>query len=324
MPVEEAFRHLIEVQQIEADVFLLLGDEPDGEGVTRYRRGEIAETLQDGFRALLIEDSKSRVKKEGAHPHTLSPYEPGWRPDRGSHEIQYIDLATDARIRRILEEFPDTEDLAELTPYSSRDARTEAPASFVISTMLPTGEKVRYFHRITSKLALVERHKLVAGLVGTHFSKLKGVAFVFDPKFSCIQVDGFLFLFSPKTFEKLFNYFHGLRERGKATVESISPLITEDTRKAFQAEALESKVSLRRLVSVERMIETHPLTIDDFALTIDSFHLPIKIVGKGKGRKLKYEAQQLGSLLKLLADDYVRGESSHLPYESNSKRLLGS
>ena len=170
----------------------------------------------------------------------------------------------------------------------------------------------------------MEGNKLVAGLIGTHFSKLKGVAFVFDPKFSCVQVDDFLFLFSPKTFEKLFNYFHGLRERGKTTVGKISPLITKDTRGAFQTEALQSKVSLRRLVSVEQMIETHPLTIDDFSRTIDSFHLPIKIVGKGKARQLKFEPQQLGPLLKLLADDYVRGESSHLPYESNSKRLLAS
>ncbi|MFI5418222.1 MAG: Kiwa anti-phage protein KwaB-like domain-containing protein [Candidatus Lutacidiplasmatales archaeon] len=323
MTVEDTFRNLVRVQKLDASVFLLLGDEPDAEGITRYRRGELGEPLQAAFRRLLVEDSVSRAKKEANRPHTLTAYEPGWRPDRGSHEIQYIDLAVDPRIRRILERFPDTADLADLAPFSANDAKKEAPASFVLSTMLPTGERVRYFHRITSKLALVERNKLVAGLVGTHFSKLKGVTFVFDPKFSCVQVDQYLFLFSPKAFEKLFNYFHGLRERGKDTVAKIGPLITADTREAFKAEALRSKVSLRRLVSVERMIETHPLTIDDFARTIKNFKLPIKIVGKGKDRRLKYEPQELGRLLKLLADDYVRGESSHLPYESNSKRLYG-
>ena len=324
MPVREAFRHLIEVNQLETPPTLLFGDEPDDSGITRYRRGDISEGLRKEFERLVLEDSAARAKREESSPHALSPYEPGWRPDRGSHEIQYIDLERDPRLLRILESFPQTKDLAELKSFTSKEAKAETPASFVLIATLPTGETVRYFHRITSKLALVERNKLVAGLVGSHFSQVRGIPFVFDPKFSCVQVDGFLFLFSPKTFEKLFNYFHGLRERGAATVATISPLVTEGTRAAFQSEALRSKVSLRRLVSVERMMETHPLTIDDFARTIKSFHLKIKIEGKGKGRQLKYEADQLGPLLKLLADDYVRGESSHLPYESNSKRLHSS
>lgn len=152
MTEREAFVNLLQTERLEGELALLLGSEPREGGNTDYRLGHTSVWVEENFRSRILLSLRKRRRAHESHEYTLIPFEPGYRPESGSHAILFLRVSNDPHLATALANFPS--ELTTLPEFTGRIARNELPYSFVLVGRLPTGEVVRFFKRVTAQIEL--------------------------------------------------------------------------------------------------------------------------------------------------------------------------
>ena len=313
--------HLRQTEQLPNPLSLLLGGEPNDEGQTRYRLGEPVESIIDVFRDRILADLADQRADAEEEETELITFEPGYRPDPGGGTLTYLDAQDDVKLRQALATFPG--ELTTLSAFTKRGAEP-GPASFVLVTELPTGEKVRFFKKASQPVLIEERGKVLTQILGSSFRPIRGSPYVFDLSFSCVQVGRVMFIRSPAAFEYLFSYDTGFAARAALVLPVIRPLLSSAAIGPFETAARRSPFALRRMATMQEVLSAPGATVERFESVIDEFHLQhVRVESEGGVKKLVYEPGHIREFVRLLAEDYQTGRISGRQWEIASKRRHG-
>jgi hypothetical protein len=315
-----AFRRLLDTTDLTGPISLLLGDEPDSRGVTRYRLASLNEKVSTKFRERILFDLSQRKARDDLTTHTVHEFDPNYGRERGLHSLSWIDLDGDRHLREALaHSIPKA--LTGLDHVTESVAKGDPPRSFVLATKLPSGETVRFFKRVKPLLELADRGRVYALLTKSEFKDLRGAPFAFDFSFTCIQVDRYLFILSPNSFEKLFSYRSRMLEVATEIVPKTEPYLDGTSYATFKDAVKTSTFAARRMPHIERELGSGRVSVAKWSVIIEAWGLEqVKVAGVGDEARLTYDGKHPRELIKLLSGDYCLSEASGERWDASYKR----
>lgn len=263
----------------------------------------------------LVQDFLSVARSAVPDAPDLRSYEPGYKPDPDDllHvPLADIDGATDliADLGRV--------DQAELFSANEDVVRNLRYYAIVVGA----GDRQAIFLRHYSPKKELTRHAAFALMLSKgSYTRVEEKVFLFDDEVDCFTWDGTLFIKNVTQFQRIFDYFEGLRRKARATLRAIHKRIPIANLADFEAAVTSNSLMLGKLAAIQRKPYLARITIADVERTIQTFKLAVQVVESGGAKALVYEASREGRwlILKLLDDDYLDSTMTKEQYEVNSK-----
>lgn len=250
----------------------------------------------------------------------LRAYDPGYKPEPG--EIVWVPLSDIEGASNLIADLGRI-DQAELFAANDEVVRHLRYYAIVVGT----GDRQAVFLRHYSPKKELRRHAAFALILSKGaYSRVKEKVFLFDDEVDCFSWDGTLFIKNVTQFQRIFDYFEGLRKKARATLRAIHKRVPIANLEEFETAVTSNSLMLGKLAAIQRKPYLARITITDVERAIQTFKLPVQVVDNGGGKALVYEPSREGRwlILKLLDDDYLDSTMTKEQYEVNSKVRAGS
>jgi hypothetical protein len=154
-------------------------------------------------------------------------------------------------------------------------------------------------------------------------------AVLIDRGVDAIVLGGVAFFTSRGGFQRVFGFLEEIRAEAGATLEDVTSDLRIEGFEELRAAATSQPAMLGKMASIARKIRDYPTYRNAITMPrlVDFIranpHTGIEIVGTGDAARLVFrpDPQHRFKILKLLDDDYLQSQLTHLEYESNSKGL---
>jgi len=150
-----------------------------------------------------------------------------------------------------------------------------------------------------------------------------------DRGVDAIVVGGVVLFTNRRGFERVFGFLEELRANATLTFDAVTSTLNIDGIDEMRVAATGSPAMLGKMASIERKLREYPAYRD--AITMSRLvefvrrhpHTEVEVRGRDADARLVFQSdpQHRFKILKLLDDDYLQSQLTHLDYEANSKGL---
>lgn len=263
----------------------------------------------------LVQDFMSVARSAVPDAPDLRAYDPGYKPE--PDDLLHVPLADIQGATELIADLGRV-DQAELFSANEDVVRHLRYYAIVVGA---GGRQAIFLRHYSSKKEL-KRHAAFALMLskGT-YNRVEEKVFLFDDDVDCFSWDGTLFIKNVTQFQRIFDYFEGLRKKARATLRAIHKRIPIANLDEFETAVTSNSLMLAKLAAIQRKPYLARITITDVERAIQTFKLSVQVVNSDGGKALVYESSREGRwlILRLLDDDYLDSTMTKEQYEVNSK-----
>jgi hypothetical protein len=268
-------------------------------------------TLHQDIAREFIETARAAVPDD---PHLLA-YDPGYKPE--AEDLLHINLADVEGAKALIADLQRV-DQAELFQEDEEIIRCLRFYAIVVGS---GGRQAVFLRHYSPKRELHRGFRFALTLQRGSYDRLRDKVFLFDGTVDCFSWDGILFIQNVTQFQRIFDYFEGLRRKARTTLQRIHARVPIANLDELEAAVTGNSLMLGKLAAIERKPYLPHITFADAERTIQEFGLAIQVVSNGAGQGLVFDSSREGRwlILKLLDDDYLGSTMTRARYEVNSK-----
>lgn len=300
---------------LEVPPSLLFGGPPDEDGVTPYRRAQIAAELQVQLRDLITEWRERQHESGRLRVFDSAPLP---KEDRG---IQYLRLSGNRHLQRFIESIPEPSDCV---GWTEDDLEVGRPLSFVIVAKFRDRSSARFFRRLTPSKELRATGKVIAFLRGNRFEALEeSRAILLESSFDAIEFGDYLFILRPRGFERIFDYTLSLRSHARAAIRGISAYIKPDLLDSFREHVLTRPKYLHKMAG-QILLDLANVDHARLKKTVDEWGFNVVVEGVGGELTLGFANNDPEDLVRVLTEAAVVSAITNRKFIAEAKTEVGA
>jgi hypothetical protein len=269
---------------------------------------EIATHFLDKYRKIKAEDNLKLLEYTG-----------GYKP--GEHEIEWIDLSKEEKIRDIISSIPTAAEI----PLLNFKGNFIKQLRFYVLILERKGDKILLFRKYGESKELTRSKNLLLQKMGTRFDKLAKPTFQFDLKFDIIVCNGFLYSFNKINMHHNFRYLYLFKAAAKDALDFINENIVPISGiEEFKVDCAAHLQKTLKVLDIRKKDYLKKININDIKKVIEGVDktggkLNVKIVEVEEVEGLIYDKKDKWVILNILDDNYLRSFMIEKSYETSSK-----